>query len=437
MAGEFQSIPIERIHLFAENPRHGKITDPEKIIKHLLQDEQVFELAKSIAERTANPLELIGVVRLDDKDDSGEPTYEVWEGNRRVCAMMLLNDPDKAPPKWRKRFEELSKDVELIETVDGRVFDDHEELRFWMRNIHNGAQGGRGRKDWGPDEQHRDNPTKKNAIAFSILELAEKAGLITSSQRKGSLTTLQRYVEKPALRQILQADDADPANVKFGRTKAEFDKLLKKLIEDLISGVISSRKNENQVVEYAETLESGAGIESCDEDEPSDDDGSGTYGAGSPGEDDSDGEGGEDDEDTPRPKPPTKIKRSRELAKAIENLGSDKLANLYHSVTAVNAKSHPQLLAVGVWALLETCARVCGATENNAFNHYFSKGMMGEMGIAKRAAGAISDALERLAKGGNTTKHDAISGTFDHRTLINDMERVSSFIAKALKGSAT
>ncbi|MES2290434.1 MAG: hypothetical protein V4530_11915 [Pseudomonadota bacterium] len=436
MASEFQSFPIERLHLFAENPRHGKITDPDRIIKHLLQDEQVFELAKSIAERTTNPLELIGVVRIDDQNDTGEPIYEVWEGNRRVCAMMLLNDPDKAPAKWRKRFEELSKNVELIETVDGKVFDDHEELRFWMRNIHNGTQGGRGRKDWGPDEQHRDNPTRKNAIAFELLEQAEAAGLITSSQRKGSLTTLQRYVEKPALRQILQADDSDPANVKFGRSKADFDKLLRKLIENLISGVISSRKNESQVVEYAETLESAAGVEPIDEDEPTNGDDSEDEGdtvSDSPDEDDGD----EEEDDKPRPKPPTKVKRNRDLAKAIQNLGSDKLANLYHSITTINAKTHPQLVAVGIWALLETCARICGATEKNAFNHYFSKGMMGEMGIAKRTAGAISDALERLAKGGNTTKHDAISGTFDHRSLINDTERVSSFIAKALNASAS
>lgn len=441
MASEVRAFPIERIHLYAENPRHGKISDPDKIIKHLLKDEQVFELAKSIAERTANPLELIGVVRIDDEDDSGEPTYEVWEGNRRVCAMMLLNDPDKAPPKWRPRFEELSKNIELFETIEGRVFDDQEELRFWMRNIHNGAQGGRGRKDWGPDEQHRDKPTRKNAIAFELLERAETLGLITSSQRRGSLTTLQRYVEKPALRQILQANDTDPGNVIFGRAESDFDKLLRKLIEDLKSGVISSRKNESQVVEYAETLEFAAGVEPACEEKPADPDRSqhdGEPNADSPNADEGDNgdeSDDKDDGDIPRPKPATKLKRNKELVRAIENLGSDKLANLYHSITSINAKTHPQLVAVGAWSLLETCAALCGATEKNAFNHYFSKGMMGKMGVAKRTAGAISDALERLAKGGNTTKHDAIAGTFDYRSLINDMERVSSFIAEALTDS--
>jgi hypothetical protein len=434
MASKFQSFPIERIHLFAENPRHGKITDPDKIISYLLRDEQVFELAKSIAERSANPLELIGVVRIDDEKDSGEPTYEVWEGNRRVCAMMLLNDPDKAPQKWRKRFEELSKDVDLIETVDGRVFDDPEELRFWMRNIHNGAQGGRGRKDWGPDEQHRDNPTRKNAIAFELLERAEAADLITSSQRRNTLTTLQRYVEKPALREILQADDTDPANVKFGRAKADFDKLLKRLIEDLIAGVISSRKNEDQVVEYAKNLEHAAGLEPVDEEDEGEGDDTTLIDGSGP----SDGDQDEDEEvDKPQHKPPTKIKPNKDLTRAIKKIGNDKLANLYYSITSVNAKSHPQLIAVGAWSFIETSAKVCGAGENMPFKDFFSKGKMTNWGFEGKTAGAIHDALVRLAKGGNTTKHDAIAASFDHRSIINDMATVSALIATALSSVAS
>lgn len=439
MASEFRSFPLDRIHLFAENPRHGKISDPEKIIEYLLRDEQVYELAKSIAERRTNPLELIGVVRIDDEDDTGQPTYEVWEGNRRVCAMMLLNDPDKAPPKWRQRFWELSKDLELIETVDGRVFDNHEELRFWMRNIHNGAQGGRGRKDWGPDEQHRDNPTKKNAIAFALLERAESEGLISSAQRKGNLTTLQRYVEKDALRAILKVDDSDPANVKFGRRKPEFDKLLKQIIADLISKEISSRKNEDSVDEYAKTLENRAGVAPSGTDDEHDegaswsnDDEAGpssTEGVGNAEVDN------EEDVDA-RPKPLTKIKPNKELVKAIKDSGNEKLANLYHSITSVNAKSHPQLIAVGVWSFIESSAKFCGAGESVPFIDFFSKGKMAQWGIKGKPAGAIHDALVRLSRGGNTTKHDAISASFDHRSIINDMAAVSALISYALSEAA-
>ena len=82
-------IPVERIHLYEENPRHGAVTDPTEIVKILLEDEQVYELAKSIAEHRTNPLELLGVVDITEEGAS-EPSYEVWEGNRRVAKPIRL-----------------------------------------------------------------------------------------------------------------------------------------------------------------------------------------------------------------------------------------------------------------------------------------------------------------------------------------------------------
>jgi hypothetical protein len=410
------------------------MTDRDDIIEYLLQDEQVFELATSIIEHRTNPLELIGVVRIDDKSDKGEPTYEVWEGNRRVCAIMLLNDPEIAPSKWRKRFEQLSTRTALIETIEGRVFDDHNELRFWMRNIHNGAQGGQGRKDWGPDEQHRDNPTKKNAIAFSLLELAEQKGLITKTQRKGTLTTLQRYVGTASARKILEADDKDPADVVFSRAKRDFDRLLKTLIADLISNEISSRKNEQEILAYFSMLETRAGlVANNDKDDTENrDEGDGKEGAGKRAEAD---DGGEDEDDGPadRPAPaPTKIRRHKALAAAINRSKNPKLIDLYASLTKVPAKTNPQLIAVGCWALCETIARVCGAADNTPFTHFFSKDRLTKLGFDGGAGKSTRSAFERLSVGGNETKHDAIAATCDHRTLITDMDRVSDALAKAL-----
>lgn len=67
MASKVFSIPVDRIRLYERNPRHGEITDPEEIIEYLLEDEQVYELAKSIAEHSTNPLELLGVVEITQK----------------------------------------------------------------------------------------------------------------------------------------------------------------------------------------------------------------------------------------------------------------------------------------------------------------------------------------------------------------------------------
>lgn len=424
MPSEVFPIPVDRIHLYEHNPRHGEITDPAEIIEYLLEDEQVYELAKSIAERHTNPLELLGVVDITPKR-AKEPLYEVWEGNRRVCAVMLLNDPDLAPPKWRKRFRKLSDNVEPIETIDGRIFDDHDELRFWIRNIHNGMQDGRGRKDWGPDEQHRDNPSRKNAIAFQLLEFAEEKSLITRSDRKGKLTTLQRFVEKPTMRDVLGVDDSDPENVRFRRDDHDLDALVSVFVEDLLSGEINSRANDEDIAKYASEIEERAGVEELREDGDDQADGGQSAPTPAPGP-----------APTPLPRASNKIKRSNELVKVLNKLDADKLIGLYSSLTKVSANTNTQLIAVGVWAFIESTAKLCGANETTSFADFFTKGKSGRMagyGVEQRQAGVIHDALVRLSRGGNTTKHDAISGTFDHRQIMNDMKVITPMLVFALK----
>lgn len=454
MAGPVITIPVDRIHLFEQNPRHGRITDPQKIINKLCKDEQVLDLARSIADRKTNPLELIGVVRIDDAEESGEPTYEVWEGNRRVCAIILLNDPDRAPSKWRKQFEELSKRVDPIEAIEGRVFDDHDELRFWMRNIHNGAQQGRGRKDWGPDEQHRDNPTRKNAIAFDLLERAEAKSLITRDQRSNSLTTLQRFVGSKHIRPILLADDSDPSFVKYGRPEKELLKINRVLMQDLKSGAISSRQNDKQIQAYAAQLEQRAGLakpgvngtpgnDSGVEAQPGDPKpynvgGKPTAGGGSRPDPHPDDDRGDDQSEVvvTRPKPLAKIKAQRDLAAAIEESGNHKLASLYHSVVRVSAKDHTPLVLVGCWVLCETIARYCGAKDNQSFEHFFNVNYIKGLGIEAKPAKSMISCLNWIGEQGNTTKHHDVAATVDVKTLIMNMDVVSPLLAKALVAKA-
>lgn len=451
MAGPVISIPIDRIHLYEENPRHERMSDPEKIRTYLCKDEQVLELAQSIADRKTNPLELIGVVRIDDEQETGEPTYEVWEGNRRVCALQLLMDPELAPAKWKKKFKELAASMDPITEVEGRVFDDRAELRFWMQNIHNGSQEGRGRKSWGPDEQHRDNPTRKNAIAFVLLERAQRHGLISKEERRGTLTTFQRYVGSKHFRPVLKVDDTDPSNVEFKRTEKELTQLLRILIPDLKEGRISSRHDEDTVKNYAAALMEKAGLTPKVSPSPSDP-GTPEVGGGERAKPYSDGHGGgtstsfpidgadttsdvddlSDDKAAPRPKMPVKVKVAKDLMSAIEATGNEKLGLLYHSLTRISAKDHTPLIAIGCWALLETCAKECGANPTTPFIDFFSPGYMGRLGIHKKAAGPINDALVRISRGGNATKHHSTAATLDFRSLINDMQTVAPMLAKAL-----
>jgi hypothetical protein len=101
-----ESVDVDRIFLYEENPRHEPIGSEPEIIVYLCKEEQVFALARSITEAGPNPLQLLGLVKISGPGP--KKSYQVWEGNRRVCAIKLLNDPDLAPAALRKDFERLA-----------------------------------------------------------------------------------------------------------------------------------------------------------------------------------------------------------------------------------------------------------------------------------------------------------------------------------------
>ena len=94
-------IDVEAIYLDTNNPRHEPLESQEEAIEKLCQDEYVLQLAQDIAENGINPLESFAV--LIEKRGR-KTTYIAVEGNRRLCAIKLLQDPDLAPANIRKKI---------------------------------------------------------------------------------------------------------------------------------------------------------------------------------------------------------------------------------------------------------------------------------------------------------------------------------------------
>ena len=98
-------IQVLDIYLDTENPRHEHIDDQEKIIEYLVSKEKIKPLAKDIASNGASPIELFAVL------EDGNGRYIALEGNRRLCALILLNDPMKSPNSDRSYFQKLAKSM--------------------------------------------------------------------------------------------------------------------------------------------------------------------------------------------------------------------------------------------------------------------------------------------------------------------------------------
>lgn len=129
MARDFLEIDVDRIFLYEENPRHEPLANEDEVIQYLCRDEQVYNLARSISEAGTNPLAPKGVVQQPGSGRaSTKKTYQAWEGNRCICAIKLLNDPDRAPPNLRQDFAWLAATSTYVPFQNLRcvVFDDHD-----------------------------------------------------------------------------------------------------------------------------------------------------------------------------------------------------------------------------------------------------------------------------------------------------------------------
>ena len=85
---------IKRLHLDLRNPRLGRpsVDTEAEAMTQLLKKfgPKIVGLARSIAEHGLNPTESWAIVQEDGK-------YVVLEGNRRLVACRLLDNPNKAP----------------------------------------------------------------------------------------------------------------------------------------------------------------------------------------------------------------------------------------------------------------------------------------------------------------------------------------------------
>lgn len=227
-------ISLARLHLDPENPRHDPIDDEVKIISHLMHTEKVQALAKSIVDRGGvSPLDAIGVVEMVDYPGH----YIVAEGNRRTCALKLLNDPKKAPSiESQKYFQSLAQNANLPNKFSVVVFPDKEAARPWLELRHLGLQDGAGMKSWDSAQKNRfARGATPDTLALAVLKRAEAAGWIDAETRKKiGITTLTRYLGNAIVRSALGIGER--GSLTFTHEPAEVDMALKKFITDAIPG---------------------------------------------------------------------------------------------------------------------------------------------------------------------------------------------------------
>ena len=311
-------IDVDRVFLDQENPRHEPFEDQDAVIEYLCRDEQVLPLAKDIAKHGLNPLELFALI------PESHNTYVAAEGNRRLCALKLLNDPYLAPADQRADFERTSANWPPIQQLFSIVFSNRDEVRLWLERIHAGFAEGRGRRQWNAEQKARNSGYSKNDLAQIILDAGEDLGFIATDQRKGRLSTVQRYLGNPLMRNALGLDVSDLPNITTDLPEEDFRTVFRQFMVDIAERRITTRDNSPNITEYSNRLSilesvSGQRIErrpiptTAPQPNPK--------------------------PDLKRPKKPTKIGLSEDLRATLRGIPSYKLESLYYSLCSIRLET--------------------------------------------------------------------------------------------------
>ena len=432
---EADAIPVSKIFLHLKNPRHNEVDREAQAIEALCNDEHVLELARDISRYGLNPLERFALIPTGRSgSQQRSTTYYAAEGNRRICALKLLNDPDLAPARWREQFQKLADQWDQkVKTVPAIIFPDIAGVHFWLERIHSGFQGGIGRRDWTADQKQRFNGGAKNRLALAVLDLAEQMGLLTDVQRKRKLTTATRFLGNDAFREALGLEDVrDTGALRRTRPAEEFEILFKKFINDLAHNkdAVNSRMNRPEIVAYARELGALPGITNARiEPEPISPVAAGTTAAPARRR----------DSKLRPPGPPRKKERvthNEEIRKELEAYGNEKLISLYYSICNIELEHHTPIVAVGVWSFFETLTACAGRGHGNDFPSFLNKSRLQSFGI-KGETVTITAALGRIREYGNTTKHHKIGAAFNGDQLSNDMDALAETIVACIRHASS
>ena len=250
------SIQVLDIYLDAENPRHEPIHDQDSIIEYLVSKEKIRPLAKDIVSHGTSPIELFAVL------DNGDGRCIALEGNRRLCALILLNDPMRSPSSDRSYFENLAKSMSSpITEINSVIFKSRKEADVWIDRRHEGQQDGIGIKQWDAAQKTRRNLSRQikdpNALSQALLQYAVEHDCLSQNETEKILTTATRYLSNPFLRKTMGiVSKSNDPNVVINVGSDDFDRVLKKFCKDLVNeeSGISSRSKKADWENYAKKL---------------------------------------------------------------------------------------------------------------------------------------------------------------------------------------
>lgn len=225
------------------------------------QNKKLVRLANDIIEHGLNPTDLLLVMPFDNT----KSLYVVLEGNRRIAALKILENPETIRGAVdNSTYEHFKKSGQSylespITAINCIVADTREEAYHWIELKHTGQNEGAGIVPWGAAEAERfRRRSGQKTPHIQILDFLEVRNYISKETKQDvPVSSLRRLISTPYVREKLGIEIQDGrVTTKLGED--EVAKGLKKVAEDLASrrtrtGDIYYAKDR---IEYIDSLDS-------------------------------------------------------------------------------------------------------------------------------------------------------------------------------------
>jgi hypothetical protein len=193
-----ESIAVENIVLDVQNARIRAGSDQSDCIRRIIRKrDQFLAISESIAKDGLTTMPILA-------SPNGDGTYTVKDGNRRVTALKLLNNPEICPdPDVRdKIFKIAATHKNFPSKVDLTVSDNEQAMIREVLSRHQGEMGGVGQMNWSAYLRtlyllnHGHTADYKRSGQYALW--AEGQGIFVDDEFP--ITTLQRFFNVDNLR---------------------------------------------------------------------------------------------------------------------------------------------------------------------------------------------------------------------------------------------
>lgn len=236
MKRNIKTVDLSKLIVNPSNDRHGEKPDEASAIAELLSSlpGKMKSLAKDLSETCE-----VKVLTMVAPNKDGN--YTVFDGNRRVTCLKLLNKPQLAPTEeWQEFFSRIAAKAKGIIplSLDCQIETDQDRIDDYLYRIHTGSQDGVGQINWSNQAKvhfvDRTGKSTKIDLPGIIEGKLKKEGLIPDNI-KVKHTNVDRLLSSEEFRSRVGIS-AKGNKVEFIRDINKSLSALARIVNDLDSG---------------------------------------------------------------------------------------------------------------------------------------------------------------------------------------------------------